>query len=341
MGAVTVLDDLALPLVAAPMAGGPSTPALVRATCSAGGLGFLAGGYKTADGLARQLDEVRDLPVYGVNVFVPNSDPVDTADYRRFAEVIGEEADRYGVDVPPHPREDDDEWAAKLELLATEPVPVVSLTFGSPGVRVVTSLKERGSFVIQTVTSRQEALIAVESGVDALVVQAAAAGAHSGTFTPSRLPDEVPLDTLLAEVRAVTALPLVAAGGLATSGEIAAVVRSGAIAAMVGTVLLRSDESGAAPPYKAALADPARTETVRTRAFSGRPARALRNAFVDAHDAEAVSGYPAIHHLTTPMRKAAAAAGDPERMSLWAGTGWRRALAVPAASILGDLASDL
>ena len=66
------------------------------------------------------------------------------------------------------------------------------------------------------------------------------------------------------------------------------------------------------PTHQAALADPARTETVITHAFTGRPARGLRNSFIDTYEPLAPFGYPAIHHLTSPLRKAAAAAGDPD-----------------------------
>lgn len=91
----------------------------------------------------------------------------------------------------------------------------------------------------------------------------------------------------------------------------------------------------------AALVDPARTETVLTRAFTGRPARGLRNAFIDAHEADAPWGYPAIHHLTSPLRKAAAAAGQPDFVHLWAGTGYRQATEEPTADILQRLAGGL
>jgi NAD(P)H-dependent flavin oxidoreductase YrpB (nitropropane dioxygenase family) len=131
---------------------------------------------------------------------------------------------------------------------------------------------------------------------------------------------------------------MIAAGGLATSEDVAATLRHGASAAMVGTVLVRSDESGASATHKAALADPARTQTVVTRAYTGRPARGLRTAFIDRYDAIAPSGYPAVHHLTSPLRSAAAAAGDAERVHLWAGTGWRHASEEPAAAILSRLA---
>jgi nitronate monooxygenase len=151
----------------------------------------------------------------------------------------------------------------------------------------------------------------------------------------------VPIVDLVKQVAATVPLPVLAAGGLATPAAVADVIRAGATAAVVGTVLLRANESGASATHQAALADPARTETVLTHAFTGRPARGLRNAFIDAHEAEAPFGYPAVHYLTSPLRKAAAAAGKPDYVHLWAGTGYRHATAEPAADILRRLASDL
>jgi len=74
------------------------------------------------------------------------------------------------------------------------------------------------------------------------------------------------------------------------------------------------------------------------RAWTGRPARGLRNAFSDAYDAVAPTGYPAVHHLTRPLRRAAASAADPERVNLWAGTGFRAARQAPVSEILRGLA---
>jgi NAD(P)H-dependent flavin oxidoreductase YrpB (nitropropane dioxygenase family) len=339
---MTALDDLGLgvPLLAAPMAGGPSTPALVAAAAAAGALGLLAGGYRTAEQLGEQIAEVRRSgSAFGVNLFVPNPVPVDPSAYRRYAAVVRAEAARYDVDVPDgDPLEDDDHWADKLALLLDDPVPVVSFTFNLPERAAVDALRAAGTLVIQTVTSVPEALAAVDVGADVLAVQSSAAGGHSGTFTPATLPAAVPLQQLLEQTRAVVRLPLVAAGGIATAGDVAGVLGAGAAAAAVGTVLLRSEESAASQPFKDALADPARTDTVVTRAFTGRPARALRNAFVDAHDGEAIEGYPAVHHLTSPMRRAAAAAGDAERINLWAGTGFRAATTESATAILRRLA---
>ena len=102
-------------------------------------------------------------------------------------------------------------------------------------------------------------------------------------------------------------------------------------AALVGTLLLLTDESGASAPHRAALTDAPSRGTTVTRAFTGRPARGLRNGFIERYDALAPAGYPAVHHLTSPLRRAAAAAGDPELVNLWAGTGYRSARPGPAA----------
>ncbi|WP_020660772.1 nitronate monooxygenase [Amycolatopsis benzoatilytica] len=329
------------PVFAAPMAGGGTTPELVAAAAQAGGFGFVPGGYLTADAFADRLARVRALGIpFGANLFAPTPVPADPAAYRRYRQEMQAEADRYGIRVDDvEPTEDDDHWQAKIDLLLAEPVPAVSFTFGIPSAAVIAELRRAGTIVLQTVTSAGEARLAEAAGVDALVVQAAAAGGHSGTLTPDRLPDETPLPLLLAEVRAAVGLPLVGAGGIATPEAVDAALAAGAEAVAVGTVLLRSPESGASAPHRAALADPARRETVVTRAFTGRPARGLRNEFTDAHTADAPVGYPAVHYLTSPIRKAAVRAGDAERVHLWAGTGWRHATEEPAADILARLAA--
>jgi nitronate monooxygenase len=81
---LTDLINLAVPIVAAPMAGGPGSPALVSAAAHAGGLGFLAAGYRTAETMAAQIGTVRgDRVPFGVNLFAPHPLPVDAAAFRR------------------------------------------------------------------------------------------------------------------------------------------------------------------------------------------------------------------------------------------------------------------
>ena len=139
---------LDIPVIAAPMAGGTLTPALVIAAARAGGLGFLAAGYKTPEALAGQIAEVRSSGVpFAVNVFAPNPVPADPAEYRRYARAIRPEAERYGLAlVGDDPAEDDDHWADKVALLIADPVPLVSFTFGFPDSRVVAALRLSGDF---------------------------------------------------------------------------------------------------------------------------------------------------------------------------------------------------
>lgn len=331
------------PVLAAPMAGGPTTAGLVTAAARAGGLGFLAAGYLGPDALAAQIAAVRseDVP-FGVNLFAPNPFPVDPDAFRHYAQAIATEGRAHDVDVREAGIvEDDDQWSDKIDLLLSDPVPVVGFTFGIPAAPVIAALRAAGSVVVQTVTSAAEARVAAEAGADVLAVQSSEAGGHSGTLTPQQFPAAVPLTELIGQVRQAVSLPLVAAGGLGTPAAVAGALRAGATAAMVGTALLCADEAGTSRPYREALADPARGGTVVTRAFTGRPARGLRNAFTDRYSALAPGGYPALHHLTRPIRRAAAAAGDPELINLWAGTGHRHVTAEPAARILQRLASGL
>jgi NAD(P)H-dependent flavin oxidoreductase YrpB (nitropropane dioxygenase family) len=335
--------EITNPVLAAPMAGGPTTPSMVVAAARAGSLGFLAGGYKTADLLEGQITEVRrSTPRFGVNLFVPNPVPVDPDAYRRYATSIQVEAERYGLNLADtSPLEDDDHWQSKIDVLLADPVPVVSFTFGIPEPSVIAAIRRSGSLVIQTVTSLEEAQLAVEAGVDMLAVQGTEAGGHFSTLTPQHLSAPVPLTRLVRQLRQVVALPLAAAGGLATPVDVAAALREGVDAVMVGTALLRTHESGASIPHRRALVESGERRTIVTRAFSGRPARAIPNVFTDRFHPIAPSGYPAIHHLTSPLRKAAAAADDPERINLWAGTGYQLAREESATDTLLRLGEKL
>lgn len=317
---------------------------MVTAAAQAGATGFLAGGYKTRDALAEEIAATRrSTHHFGVNLFAHTPVPVVPAHYEAYAGALSELASTYGVDLTTlDPREDDDDWESKIDLLVDARVPLVSFTFAFPPRSAVDALRAAGTLVIQTITNSLEAADAArEVGPDILVVQSHEAGGHSGTRDPLRPPPDISLPELVCEVREVTDIPLWAAGGIATHGAVRAVLYAGAEAAVVGTVLLRSPESGASATYKAALGDATRIDTVITRAFSGRPARALTNEFVERFHGLAPVGYPALHHLTSPIRKAAAAAGDPEAINIWAGTGHAHATEEPVAVILRRLNGGL
>ncbi|MFC3502933.1 nitronate monooxygenase [Micromonospora krabiensis] len=331
------------PLVGAPMAGGATTPALVRAVTAGGGFGFLAAGYRTAEAVAADLADLAATGTpCGVNLFVPGPHEIDEPTFRRYAREIAAEGEPYGLDLAAAaPVHDDDHWADKIDLLVRQPVPVVSFTFGLPDPAAVTALRRAGTRVLVTVTSADEARAALDLGADGLVAQGTEAGGHSGTHSPRRPAPPVSTRPLVRDVVAATGLPVVATGGVAGPDDVRDLLAAGATAVAVGTLLLRTDESGASRTHRDALADPARTGTVLTRAFTGRPARGLRNTFIDRYEASAPLGYPELHHLTRGMRAAAAAAGHPDRLHLWAGTGYRNATTGPATTVINRLTKTL
>ncbi|MET1021028.1 MAG: nitronate monooxygenase [Arthrobacter sp.] len=337
-------------IVAAPMAGGTSTPAFVKAVHDAAGLGFLAAGYKTVAGMEAEIRTARAAGArFGMNVFVPDAAQAAPsgavrAELEEYRARLRPDALRYGVEVPPLRLDDDDDWNGKVASLVADPVELVSFTFGLPGGDTVRALQRAGSTVLATVTTVAEALEAAGQGMDALVVQHPCAGGHSAAFQPGALRDKIEHDDslpgttaeLVAQVRAAVDLPLLAAGGVMDRAGLAEVLAAGARAAQLGTVFLRTDESGARQVHKDALGSPRFTETRLTRAFTGRPARALVNEFVRDHP-DAPEAYPAVHHLTAPLRAAAAAAGDAERLNLWAGTGWQQARTGSVAEVVAAL----
>lgn len=336
------------------MAGGPSTPELAAAVSNAGGLGFLAAGYKSPAATAAEISRTRRLTdrAFGVNLFVP-----DAANTYRAPAGASPAAGKLAAALayrellaagtgrePGHPDPDDDDgWQAKLDLVLQEQVPVVSFTFGLPEPAVLAALAARGICSVVTVTDADEARAAADAGAQALCVQGPEAGGHRGTLDSAKEPGTVPLEALLFDIRRSCALPLVAAGGITSAARAAKVLAGGAAAVQVGTLLLLSPEAGTGAVHRRALRDAALgvqpRNTSLTRAFSGRPARGLTNDFMRNYP-DAPDAYPYVNQITAPLRAAAAAEDNPEGISLWAGSGYKQVSEEPAADIVRRLAQN-
>ncbi len=333
------LRDLTAPILIAPMAGGPSTPELAAAGSDAGGLGFVPAGYLSAEAFAERLSAAARLtsgPV-GANLFVPQPSVATAEAVAGYADELAVEAQRYGTTLG-EPRVDDDAWDAKLDVLLDLRPPAASFTFGLPSADEVRRLADAGITTVGTVTTLPEARLAADRGVDVLIAQGPAAGGHRGTFDPAARPSRGTARRPAGRHHRRLELPVVAAGGLMTAGDVRRVRQAGAVAAQLGTAFLLADEAGSSAVHRAALRDPQFTETAVTKAFSGRYARGLRNRFVDEHERGAPLGYPQVHYLTGPLRAAAVRAGDPHGVNVWAGTGFRLAEPAPVAAIVDKLA---
>src|SRR5262249_55860191 len=136
-----------------------------------------------------------------------------------------------------------------------------------------------------------------------ILAQGAEAGAHRGTFSGSFEAAMIPTLELVRGISSAVELPVTASGGLMDGADIAAALRAGAAAAALGTAFLVCPESGASATYKQAVLSTRSDTTGITRAFSGRPARGLANAFIAkmrAHEA-AILPYPLQNALTRAM----------------------------------------
>ena len=341
--ALFTLDALTHPIVQAPMGGGSSTPALAAAVSGAGGLGFLAAGYRAPSAVRDDLGELRSLlpggVPFGVNVFAPPGHGAGAGAVGVYAETLHGEAERSGVRLGA-PRWDDDRYAEKVELLCAEEVAVASFTFGCPSREDVARLHEAGVAVWVTATTPGEARVARAAGADGVIVQGVEAGGHRGGFDDAA-PGDLGLLALLQLVRAAVGdeVPLVATGGIVTGRAVAAVLAAGAAAAQLGTAFMLCPEAATASAHRDAI-ERAAAPTALTRAFTGRTARGIVNRFLRDHSADAPSAYPEVHHITAPVRAAAKQRDDADGFHLWAGQAYHLAAPVPAAELVVRLTDE-
>ena len=333
-----LLDRLRIPIIQAPMAGGSSTPELAAAVSDAGGLGFVAAGYKAPEAMRADIAATRALSPapFGVNVFAARPTTVAPAVLGAFADRVRSATGDTGV-TPGEPRSDDDGFDAKVALLLDDPPAVVSFVFGCPPAELVGRLHEAGCEAWVTITDVDEARAAAACGADALVAQGVEAGGHRGSFDDEH-PGDVGLLALLALVSAAVDTPLVASGGIATGAGVAAVLCAGASAAQIGTAFMACDEAATSEAHRRLLTEPGRTAL--TRAFTGRMARGIVNRFLAEHTEEAPRAYPAVHYLTAPIRAHARRTGDPELLNLWAGQAHELTRPMPAAQLVRALHED-
>lgn len=347
-----------LPLVLAPMAGGPTTPALCAAVSAAGGLPFLPGGYLDADSFAAKVDEVDrmiDGP-FGVNLFVPDTTvrpddgtghgdhaDDDAAAYTAYRELIIDRGFARPDQLPVDPVRTDDDYPRKLDLAIAGPARFISFTFGHPDPADVDRVHRAGKVVVLTATTFPGVDAALAAGADILTVQGTDAGGHRASV-PGADDDSAPtageLTVYAASLDPAVRRPVFAGGGVSGPGDVQDLLAAGAAAVQVGTMFLLADEAGTRSTHRRAIIGLHDRGTVVTRAFTGRPARAVDNRFIRELDASAPALYPELHYLTAGLRGGADRRADPESLNLWAGTGYRAATPGPAADIVRRLCPD-
>lgn len=327
-----------IPILLAPMAAA-CPPSLSIAVANAGGVGACGALLMSPHEILAWSAEFRakSSGAFQLNLWIP--DPPA----KRDAELEQRQREFLANWGPPVPAEAGDvrlqDFEAQCQAILSASPKAVSSIMGLYPAKFVTELKARGILWFATATTVAEAKAAEEAGADAIVAQGMEAGGHRGAFQPDEAEHQaVGLMALLPQIVDAVKIPVIATGGIADARAVAAAFILGASAVQIGTGLLRAPEAMLHPAYADRLGRTDASDTIVTRAFSGRPGRSIATAYVRA----ALYGpppapYPIQRGLTSLMRESARKTGEAERMQMWAGQSAKLARPEPAGKIVQEL----
>ena len=335
------------PIIQAPMAG-VSSPAMAAAVTNAGGMGSLGVGAMSVEAARVAIRETRALTEgpFNINVFCHQPALRNAAIEAAWLEAMAPEFHRFGTEPPAELSEIYSSFvtnAAMQDMLVEEAPVVVSFHFGLPKNDVISALKRAGVTLLASATSLEEARACQSAGMDAIVAQGIEAGGHRGIFDPSGVDELLPTDALVSRLVSEVDLPIIAAGGLMTGTDVSRVLQLGASAGQLGTAFIACDESLADSAYRSALREPASHPAILTPAVSGRPARCLRNGFLQwAEDTDAtVPSYPVAYDAAKSLAAAATASGTSGFGAQWSGVGGQQARDGSAQQIMAWLVEGM
>ncbi len=335
-----------LPIIQAPMAGVQGS-ALAVAVCRAGGLGSLPCAMLTPDAIAAELAAIRAQTSGPVNVnFFCHTPPTPNAErdvaWRALLAPYYRELDIDIEAIPAGPGRAPFTAAAADVLEAFKPA-VVSFHFGLPSAGLLARVRSWGSKVFSSATTVEEARWLEARGVDAVVAQGLEAGGHRGLFLSEDLTTQMGTFALLPQIVRAVRVPVIAAGGIADAGTVAAALALGAAAVQVGTAYLLCDEATTSPVHRAALVSDAAGQTALTNLFTGRPARGIVNRLMRECGpmSAAAPAFPLAAAAIAPLRAKAEQRGSGDFSPLWSGQNAGGCWAVPAADVTRSLAARL
>ncbi|WP_246938593.1 NAD(P)H-dependent flavin oxidoreductase [Bacillus pinisoli] len=324
---ITEMLSIRYPIIQAPMAGGVTTTELLTAAAEAGVLGMIGAGYMSPVQLKTQIQGIKKITSrpFGVNLFVPVNYLIDQKTIKTSQELLAPVRAALNLpellELPTFP-DLHKTFQEQVKIVIDENIPVCSFTFGLPSEETIHELKKHGIKLVGTATNVKEAISCEQAGMDLIVLQGSEAGGHRGTFNDEDYEDSlIGLMSLIPQVKKQVQLPVIAAGGIMDGRGLVTALHLGAEAVQMGTAFLTTKESGAHPKHKEAILQAAEDETVITRAFSGKPARGIKNHFIEQLrlNEQTLPVFPVQNSLTQDIRKAAATNNNPDYMSLWSG----------------------
>ena len=330
------------PIIQAPMSGF-TTPALAAAVCNAGAVGSIGCAGVPSATVREQVIALRQATnrPYILNFFVhshPHFDPEATARMRaRLATYF----DEFGLGAVPEPKGllpsfDEEQLDLVLELRPR----IVSFHFGLPEPSAVRRLKQGDCLILSSATTVAEARWLAANGADAIIAQGFEAGGHRGSFNDSPGAGMVGTMALVPQIVDAVRIPVIAAGGIADGRGLAAAFALGASAAQLGTAFLACPETNVTPLHRARLRGATDDGTELTPAFTGRPARAMRNRFAaEMADSDPLE-FPLQASLLRPLWELPSEASRADFVPLWAGQAAPLIREMPAGELVEKLVRD-
>lgn len=320
--------SIKLPVILAPLGGGPCTPKLVAAVSNTGALGFLAAAYLSPYEIEQNISRIQKLTArpFGVNLFAPTAIPTlnvkQTKTALKATQIYRDELHISNPLIePPFEHSFDEQISVAMKCKPA----VFSFTFGLVDKEIIKECRQQNILTIGTATTLKEGIALEESGVDAVVVQGVEAGGHRALFEDEQQDSLIGTFVLTRMMTHALKIPVIASGGIMDGKGIAAALILGAQAVQLGTAFLLCDEAETSPAYREALQHADDDSTELTQAFSGRWARGIKNRFMMEMEQQgnAILPFPIQNAFTRDIRKKAAELGRAEFLSLWAGQGVR------------------
>ena len=333
------------PIIQAPMAGS-ATVALAAAVSNAGGLGSL--GYATIplEKIRENVQALRtatDKP-FNLNFFTHRPPKENKEINARTRDHIRPFYEELGLtDVPqsvgaPFGTFDADTLSLLLELKPA----VTSFHFGLPSKPMVEALKDSGCVILCSATTVAEARALDEAGVDAVIAQGWEAGGHRGTFDTTYEDFGVGSMALVPQVVDAVDVPVIAAGGIADGRGVAAAFALGASGVQMGTAFLSCPEAEVSGAHRAAIRNATDEDTRLTRAFSGRPARAKNNRYIEAmaEYRTPLPDFPTMYGFSGPLQQQSVEHKDSDFQFLLYGQAAGLNRELPAAELVRTLVRE-
>jgi len=337
-------SKLGIPIIQAPMAGGINNPRLASEVSNAGGVGSFGFSYSTPQKISEDLVATRALTDGPINANFFVFSPVDLP-----AQAIQEKAiealknlpikGEYSLSIPQAPFYPD--LGEQLNPVWEHCPEILTFHFGIPSLSIIEKAHSLGIAVGMTATSLKEAMAIEIAGADFIVAQGVEAGGHRGIFNPDETDEKLTAINLTKLLVKGCSTPIVAAGAIMDGADIANILKSGAVAAQLGTAFLCCDESTASLAHKEYLLKRPGRDSVFTTGFSGRPARGIANEFIRLMESKTVLPFPIQNTVTASLRQLGGRTNNGEYQSLWAGQGYSRTRKLSAKNLMLALKEEL